>query len=117
MSTLPDPSLLSAVPDREFQVQEGHHIVVLSMRDGKPMGIIEAPMEAIGCCKKMFREPPGKYVYEIVRSTTEPLIISNICLQICVAFIPHIFHMRFMPSKTYYQELCVQNIDPARPTI
>ncbi len=32
----------------------------LSMRDGKPMGTIEAPMVAIGCCKKMFREPPGK---------------------------------------------------------
>ena len=41
-----------AAPDREFKAQEGHHIMGMSMRDGKPMGIIDAPMEAIGCCKK-----------------------------------------------------------------
>ena len=64
----PDPSLLSAdagltwslwkgspaLLDRRFRAQEGHHIVGLSMRDCKPMGIIEAPMEAIGCCRKSF---------------------------------------------------------------
>ena len=26
----------------------------LSMRDGKPMGVIEAPLEATGCCNKNF---------------------------------------------------------------
>ncbi len=70
-----DPSLLSAdvgptwslcsglaVPDCEFQAQEGHHIVGLSIRDGKPTGIIEAPTEALVCCKKMFGEPRGQHM-------------------------------------------------------
>ena len=43
-----------AVPDREFQAQEGHYIVGVSIRDGKPTGIIEAPMEGIVCGKKCF---------------------------------------------------------------
>ena len=51
-----------AVPDCEFRAQEGHHIVGLSRRDGKPMGIIEAPMEA----------SRTKRVSEIVTSATKP---------------------------------------------
>ncbi len=65
-----------AVPDREFQAQEGLHIVGVSMRDGKPMGIIEAPMEAIARCKKNVSGASGSIdVSEVVTSTTAPLII------------------------------------------
>ncbi len=43
-----------ADPDCQFQAQEGNRIVGLFMRDGKPMGIIVALVQAIGCLKKCF---------------------------------------------------------------
>ncbi len=50
--------------------QEGH-IVGLSMTGGKPTGIIEAPMEAIGCCTHgMIGVRPSKQSYVLFTPQT-----------------------------------------------
>ena len=78
-----------AVPDHEFQAREGHHIVGLSMKDGKPMGIIVAPMEAIGCCEKMLRTPRGQNMCPKKYNNS----VKYVCRNASHLFI-NIFHMR-----------------------
>ncbi len=76
-----------AVPDSEFQAQEGHHIVGLSIRILSQWALLRHQWMPLSAAKNVSGASGTTYVSEIITNTTSPLIIHNICFQKCVTFI------------------------------